>query len=257
MSERSSEIFVSVDLGSLHENIFESELFGYVKGAFTDAKESRPGRFEVASGGTLYLNEIGNLSPSLQSKLLSAIQDRKVTRLGSTREIPVDIRLICATNKPLYELAEKGEFREDLLYRINTIQIDMPPLRERQEDIPALAGFFLREFSAKYGKRVSGISRNGMEKLAKYSWPGNIRELQHCMEKAVILSERPRLDPSDFQFYSRPESSPALQSFNLEENEKKLIAQAMRRFAGNISQASRELGINRSTLYDKIKKYGL
>jgi DNA-binding NtrC family response regulator len=256
-SRRNEEIFVSVDLGSLNENLFESELFGYDKGAFTGAEKEKPGRFEIASGGTLYLDEIGNLPLSLQPKLLSAIQNRKLTRLGSVKEIPFDIRLICATNKPLYDLAENGGFREDLIYRINTIQIDLPPLRERTEDIPAMADYFLGRFRLKYGKKIKGISRTGMEKLTKHSWFGNVRELEHTIEKAVILSDGPVLETGDFQFYSRGGRETQLQNFNLEENEKMLIAQALRRFTGNISLTSRELGINRSTLYDKIRKYGL
>ena len=256
-SLRSEEIFVGIDLGSLNENIFESELFGYEKGAFTDAKHAKPGRFEIASGGTLYLDEIGNLPLSLQTKLLSAIQNRKITRLGSNKEIPVDIRLICATNKPLYEMVETGEFREDLLYRINTIQIDIPPLRDRSEDIPLLAEFFLQKYVHKYQKRIIRIGRNGMEKLVKHIWHGNVRELEHSIEKAVILSGRQVLEAGDFQFYSRSDRTAQMQSYNLEENEKKLIGQALRKFNGNISQSAKELGINRSTLYDKMKKYDL
>ncbi len=255
-SLRAEEIFVGVDLGSLHENLFESELFGYERGAFTDARECRPGRFEIASGGTLYLDEIGNLPLALQSKLLSAVQNRKIIRLGTVKEIDVDIRLICATNKPLYELTEKGEFREDLLYRINTIQIELPPLRERTEDIPLLAGLFLERYARKYNKAISGISRTGMDKLLKHNWYGNIRELEHIIEKAVILTGMPKLESGDFQFYSRVGHEGRDHNYNLEENEKRLIAKSLHDFKGNISLASRELGINRSTLYKKIKKYG-
>jgi DNA-binding NtrC family response regulator len=256
-SLRSAEIFVNVDLGSLHENLFESELFGYEQGAFTDAKSGKEGRFEIASGGTLYLDEIGNLPVSLQPKLLSAIQNRTITRLGSIKEIQVDIRLITATNKSLYEMAESGDFREDLLYRINTIQIDLPPLRERVEDIPVLADHFLKKFTGKYHKEISGISRTGLEKLKKHNWFGNIRELEHSIEKAVILSERVVLEPGDFQFYSRTAGRELVESYNLAENEKRLIQRALRKYSGNISSTAKELGINRSTLYEKIKKYGL
>jgi len=256
-SLRREEIFVSVDLGSLNENLFESELFGYEKGAFTDAAQAKTGRFEIASGGTLYLDEIGNLPLSLQSKLLSAIQNRVITRLGSHKEIPVDIRLISATNKPLYEMVETGDFREDLLYRINTIQVDIPPLRDRSEDIPFLANYFLDYYSGKYGKEISRISRAGMEKLIKHSWHGNIRELEHSIEKAVILTSQKTLEAIDFQFFSRPGQVGRTLSYNLEDNEKRLVEQVLQKFRGNISQSARELGINRSTLYEKIKKYGL
>ena len=256
-SLRSSEIFVNVDLGSLHENLFESELFGYEQGAFTDAKSGKEGRFEIATGGTLYLDEIGNLPNSLQPKLLSSIQNRTITRLGAVREIPVDIRLITATNKSLYEMAENGDFREDLLYRINTIQIDLPPLRERVEDIPVLANHFRKKYSEKYNKEISGISRTGLEKLRKHHWFGNIRELEHAIEKAIILSETKTLEAGDFQFYSRTAGREPVESFNLAENEKGLIQRALRKYGGNISSTAKELGINRSTLYEKIKKYGL
>jgi len=256
-SNRSAEIFVNVDLGSLHENLFESELFGYEQGAFTDAKSGKEGRFEIASGGTLYLDEIGNLPNSLQQKLLSSIQNRTITRLGAVRDIPVDIRLITATNKSLYEMTENGDFREDLLYRINTIQIDLPPLRERVEDIPVLAYHFLKKFSGKYHKKISGISRTGLEKLGKHHWFGNIRELEHAIEKAVIMSESKTLEAADFQFYSRPAGREMAESYNLAENEKRLIQRALRKYSGNISSTAKELGINRSTLYEKIRKYGL
>jgi transcriptional regulator with PAS, ATPase and Fis domain len=173
------------------------------------------------------------------------------------REIPVDIRLITATNKSLYEMAENGDFREDLLYRINTIQIDLPPLRERVEDIPVLADHFLKKFTRKYHKKISGISRTGIEKLSKHHWFGNIRELEHSIEKAVILSESRVLKAEDFQFYSRTASRALVESYNLAENEKRLIQRALRKYSGNISNTAKELGINRSTLYEKIKKYGL
>lgn len=256
-SHRSNEIFVNVDLGSLHENLFESELFGHEQGAFTDAMSEKEGRFEIATGGTLYLDEIGNLPGSLQPKLLSSIQNRKITRVGGVREIPVDIRLVTATNQSLYEMVENGTFREDLLYRINTLQIDLPPLRERKEDIPVLADHFLKKFARKYGKEISGISRTGLEKMGKHHWFGNIRELEHAIEKAVILTERKVLEAGDFQFYSRTGSREMVESLNLAENEKRIIHKALRKYSGNISSTARELGINRSTLYEKIRKYGL
>lgn len=256
-SGHSGEVFISVDLGSLHENLFESELFGHTAGSFTDAKYDRPGRFEIANGGTLYLDEIGNLPANLQPKILSAIQNHEITRIGSNKPQYFDIRLICATNKPLYEMVEKGQFREDLLYRINTIQIEIPPLRERIEDIPALAEFFLEEFSIKYRGSRMKISRPAMEKLKKHNWFGNIRELQHTVEKAVILAEDSMITPADITFYTKPSSREDPEIFNLEENEKRIISLALSRFRGNISLTAKKLGINRSTLYDKLKKYDL
>lgn len=256
-SNRSGEVFIGVDLGSLHENLFESELFGHMAGAFTDAKQDRTGRFEIANGGTLYLDEIGNLPLNLQSKILSAIQNHEITRIGSNKPKLIDIRLICATNKPLYDMVERGQFREDLLYRINTIQIDIPPLRERIEDIPPLAAFFLEEFSAKYRGRRMKISRSAMERLKKHNWFGNIRELQHTIEKAVILAEGSILTPADIVFYTKSPVREEPEIFNLEENEKRIISLALSRCNGNVSLTSKKLGINRSTLYDKMKKYGL
>ncbi len=257
-SKRKDEIFVKVDLGALHENLFESELFGHEKGAFTDARKSRVGRFEIASGGSLFLDEIGNLSLSKQSKLLSAIQNREVTPLGSARPIPIDVRLICATNKPLYEMVEEGTFREDLLYRINTIQVEVPPLRERGEDIPQLAKLLLHDYASKYGKSDMMISKLALEKISKYPWYGNVRELSHSIEKAVILSNTEVLKSGDFNFNTRTgETAGPKDSFNIAENEKKLIKDALNKFEWNFSRTSRALGINRSTLYDKINKYGL
>ena len=257
-SLRKNEIFVKVDLGALHENLFESELFGHEKGAFTDAKTAKPGRFEIASGGTLFLDEIGNLSLAMQAKLLSAIQNREITPLGSSRPILTDIRLICATNKQLDEMVEAGTFREDLLYRINTIQIELPPLRERGEDIQQLASLFLQDLAAKYGKPGLSISKLAIEKISKFPWPGNVRELQHSIEKAVILTSENVLKSDDFNFTTRPGELQAIKgSFNIAENEKELIKDALNKYEWNLSRTSRALGINRSTLYDKIKKYGL
>jgi DNA-binding NtrC family response regulator len=258
-SKRAEEIFVQVDVASLPESLFESELFGHEKGAFTDAKSTREGRFEIASGGTLFLDEIGNLSMPLQTKLLNAIQNRHIFRIGGNKAIPVDIRLICATNKPLYEMVEAGSFREDLLYRINTIQCDVPPLRERTDDIPDLANFFLSQFSSKYRKEKMGISKLAMEKLKKVPWYGNVRELQHTIEKAVIMGQGEVLKSGDFDFRETPQkvASPPEGNYNMQENERRLIADALNKFEWNLSRTSRALGINRSTLYEKIKKYGL
>lgn len=256
-SNRADEIFVSVDVGALSETLFESELFGHKKGAFTNANEDKAGRFEIASGGTLFLDEIGNLSLSLQSKLLSAIQKHKITRLGSNTPVPVNIRLICATNQPITEMVDKGNFREDLMYRINTVQIEIPPLRKRVEDIPVLSHFFLSQYMDKYKKKKLKLSPATLRALQKHRWPGNIRELQHVIEKAVILTDSNVIEPENLLLQSRKilPDKPVL--FNLSENEKELIKSALEKFRGNITLTAKELGINRSTLYEKIKKYEL
>mgnify|MGYP001347475079 CR=1 FL=1 len=257
LSSRSNEILVSVDMGAISEMLFESELFGHVKGAFTDARENRAGKFETANKGTLFLDEIGNLSIHLQAKLLAAIQNHEIMRVGSDKPVPVDIRLVCATNKDLQQMVEEGLFREDLLYRINTIQIELPPLRERGEDILALAEFFLKKFSSKYEKHGLKINSQAQEKLMKYQWPGNIRELQHTIEKAVILSDSQILKSEDF--FLRPVTSGRFDDaqLTLEEMEKRMIVQSIDKSAGNMSQAADQLGITRQTLYNKIKKYGI
>jgi two-component system response regulator HydG len=257
-SRRCKEVFVEVDLGSLSSTLFESELFGHVKGAFTDARDDRPGRFEIASGGTLFLDEIGNLPASLQSKLLSTLQAREVTRLGSNRPVQVDIRLISATNRPVFELIEQGLFREDLLYRINTIQIELPPLRERKEDIPGLLDFFLKKYLLKYAKPGFRIEKSAMEKLLKYGWPGNIRELQHVTEKAVIMGEGDTLSTEDFFMGSRiRQGNINSETLNLEQLEKDAINRAIDKNGGNISRAVKDLGISRRAFYYKIKKYDI
>jgi DNA-binding NtrC family response regulator len=257
-SLRKEEIFMSIDVGAITETVFESELFGHVKGAFTDAVEDKPGLIEIASGGTLFLDEIGNLPLALQTKLLSVIEKKELTRVGSTQVIPVDIRLICATNANLYQECEEGRFREDLLYRINTIQLDLPPLRERPEDIPQLVNFYTDKFADKYGKSGLKVSKHAIHQLTKYMWKGNIRELRNLVEKAVLLSEGPLLKPADFVIYTGfREKQSDLQEFNLDENEKKVIVKAMKTFGNNKKLTARELGINRTTLYNKLRKHGL
>jgi DNA-binding NtrC family response regulator len=257
LSNRSQEVLVSVDMGAVTETLFESELFGHVKGAFTDARESRPGKFEVADKGSLFLDEIGNLSFHLQAKLLAAIQNRQIMRIGSHQTIPVDIRLICATNKNLEHMVQEGLFREDLLYRINTIQIEVPPLRERGNDILVLADFFLKKYASKYNKPGLKINQQAQEKLLKYNWPGNIRELQHTVEKAVILSDNNILKSEDF--FMRPISTvqDLPSEITLEEMEKRMINQIVRKNQGNLSAAAEQLGITRQTLYNKMKRYSL
>jgi DNA-binding NtrC family response regulator len=257
LSHRSNELMVGVDMGSITESLFESEMFGHVKGAFTDAKDDRSGKFEIAQKGTLFLDEIGNLSLQSQAKLLSALQNRFVVRVGSNRQIPVDIRLICATNCNLPSMVSTGLFREDLLYRINTIQIEVPPLRDRVDDIPVLAFHFLRVFCEKYNKPGKKIGSQALEKLSNYQWPGNIRELQHSIEKAVILSDSTLLDSSDFSFSSASKGTPENDSITLEEMEKKLISDSIKKHDNNLSIVASKLGITRQTLYNKLKKYDL
>ena len=258
LSARSNEAFVHVDLGAISENLFESELFGHVKGAFTDAFEDRAGRFEIANEGTLFLDEIGNLPVYLQSKLLYSMQNKVVTRLGSNKQIPLDVRLIFATNKDLDKMISENLFRKDLMYRINTIQIEIPPLRKRKEDIGQLADYYLNHFATKYGKSHLKINEKAIEKLKTHSWPGNIRELKHSIEKAVILCDSMILSPVDFIFsqadrdFVNPEKS--LRFTDLEKN---AIIEALDKNDMNLSETARELGISRPTLYNKICKYGL
>jgi DNA-binding NtrC family response regulator len=253
LSQRSAEVMVTVDMGSLSESLFESELFGHVKGAFTDARESRPGKFETANKGTLFLDEIGNISIHLQSKLLTAIESRQITRIGSNVVTDVDIRLICATNRDLNGMVSSGLFREDLLYRINTIHIEVPPLRDRGNDILVLTEFFLKKFANRYNKPEMRINRQAGEKLMKYTWPGNIRELQHTIEKAVILSESNILKPEDL--FVKNSSTPVNQVFStLEEMEQQMMQQALDQNNGNLTAAAAQLGITRQTLYNRLKK---
>jgi DNA-binding NtrC family response regulator len=256
LSKRSGELMISVDMGSVTESLFESELFGHAKGAFTDAREERKGKFESANNGTLFLDEIGNLSLQSQAKLLRVLQDRKVVKVGSNIPVPVNIRLICATNRDLQQMVRNGEFREDLLYRINTILIEVPPLRDRVDDIPILANHFLRLNAERYGKEGMKLTTHALEKLSNHDWPGNVRELQHSMEKAVILSDSPNLKPSDFVFATPGKSAPSSE-MTLEEMEQKMIVDSIRRYDGNLSVVAIKLGITRQTLYNKIKKYGI
>ena len=258
-SPRKNEIYVPIDLGSIPDTLFESELFGYEKGAFTDARKNKPGRVEVASGGTLFLNEIGNLSLPLQAKLLSVIEQRKSSRLGSTTSYPVDVRLICATNTDLYSAIDDGQFRQDLLYRINTIEIRIPPLRERGNDLFLLADFFLQRYRKKYKKELRGISKEARKMLQLYRWPGNVRELEHAIERAVILSTGTMLTADDFMLRS-PQSSNAIpekEKYNLERMERETINEVLRICGGNITLAAEMLGITRTSLYRRIEKFGL
>ena len=257
LSKRADEILVSVDMGAISETLFESELFGHKKGSFTDAREDRTGKIENANNGTLFLDEIGNLPVHLQPKLLSVLQNREVVPIGSNKPVSVDIRLICATNRNTDKMVAEGVFRQDLLYRINTIHIEIPPLRERKEDILAVAEYFLKIYCNKYRKQEMVISNAGMLKLASYQWPGNVRELQHSIEKAVILSDKKELTPDDFFF--KP-VMPGMNDFiegTIDEMAQKMILQVIQKCGSNLSAAAEKLGITRQTLYNKMKKYNL
>jgi transcriptional regulator with PAS, ATPase and Fis domain len=245
-------------MGALSETLFESELFGHVKGAFTDARDERPGRFEAADGGTIFLDEIGNLSLGLQAKLLTVLQNRTVTRLGSNRIRPVNVRVVAATNQNLFEAVKNRTFRQDLLYRINTIEIQLPPLRERSDDIEPLAAHFLKDFARKYKRPVNGLSAALLKEMHRYPWPGNIRELQHAVERAVIMSKGEKLQPEDFFFREAGQNFDlSVPTMNLEETEKQLIMKALQKHHGNITEAAAELGLTRASLYRRLEKYQL
>lgn len=257
-SPRAGQVFVGIDLGSIPEQLFESELFGYEKGAFTDARRDKPGRMEVATGGTLFLDEIGNLSMPMQAKLLTAIEKQQITRLGATRPVSINVRLICATNMNIRSMVEEGTFRQDLLYRINTIELHIPPLRERGNDIQLLADYFLSRYARKYKKEIKGLSRDARNKLQNYEWPGNVRELQHAIERAVILSDGQMLKPENFMLQpSASKKKNDIEELNLSILEKEAIERALRRADGNVTRAAELLGITRFALYRKLDKLGL
>ena len=255
MSMRRNHPMVSLDMGAIPESLFESELFGHAKGAFTDAHTERVGKFEAASSGTLFMDEIGNLSPAMQAKLLTALQSRSIIRLGTNTPIPVDIRLISATNRDLFSMVNDGEFRQDLLYRINTIHIDLPALRNRREDIVPMAEIFLSKYADKYGRGELRFTEKATELLYKHSWPGNIRELQHTIEKAVIMADNRDIDAE--QLNLQPTAKPVSDNSTLEDMERHMIREAMEQNDGNLTVVARRLGITRQTLYNKIKRYGL
>ena len=257
LSKRADEILVTVDMGAISETLFESELMGHKKGSFTDAREDRTGKIESANNGTLFLDEIGNLPVHLQPKLLSVLQNRVVTPIGSNKPVAVDVRLICATNCNIDQMVNDGSFREDLLYRINTIQIEIPPLRERKEDIAAIANYFLKIYGTKYRKPDIEITPSGMSKLLNYQWPGNVRELQHTIEKAVILCDGNELSPDDFFFKQAMTGMQDIFDGTIEEMEIKMINRILHKNSQNLSAAAEQLGISRQTLYNKMKKYKL
>ncbi len=260
-SNRSNEVFINVDMGSITKSLFESELFGHVKGAFTDAKEERAGRFEIASGGTLFLDEIGNIPLELQAKLLTVLQNREVARVGSNKYNHIDIRLICATNSNIQQMVDEGVFRQDLLYRINTVEIEIPPLRDRLEDIQLLSEHFLAVYTRKYKKPYLRFNQQIFKRFEKYHWPGNVRELQHTIERCVILSEGNVIQPAEFLFSGRDQQNIndgfVFDSYNLEEVEKMIIRKVMSKYGGNITKAANELGLTRTSLYRRMEKYGL
>ena len=260
MSDRALRPMVCVDAGALTETLFESELFGHVKGAFTDAHTDHTGKFEQADGGTLFLDEIGNIPLHLQAKLLRAIQNRTITRVGDTKAIPIDIRLICATNRDLEKMVRDGEFREDLYYRINTMHLHLPALRERQDEIAPLAEMFIAKYAGRYRREVNGLSEEAEAKLKGHRWSGNIRELQNCIEKAVILSEGEKLSAADLQLAPsghQQEVQAGPEEETLEMAEERTIRAAMTRFGGNLSLVAKSLDISRPTLYAKLKKYNI
>ncbi len=258
-SLRRQDVFVHVDLGAIPETLFESELFGHARGAFTDAKEERTGRFESASGGTLFLDEIGNLSMPMQAKILTAVQNHEIIKMGTNYPHPINVRLISATNKPLYEMAESFEFRQDLLYRLNTVEIILPPLRERKEDIALLTDYYLSLFSEQYGKHGISIREDTRTKLEKYHWPGNIRELAHAIERAVIMSKDCKLSPEDFVLKIKAEPAVYYDEpiMRVEDYERKAITNALSKNSGNLSKAADDLGVARTTLYRKISRFGI
>jgi DNA-binding NtrC family response regulator len=258
-SLRKDEVFISVDLGSIAETLFESELFGHMKGSFTDAMKDKPGRFEIASGGTLFLDEIGNLSLPMQAKLLTVLERREITRVGANKPSHIDVRLICATNNNIHQMVHNESFRQDLLYRINTVEIHLPPLRERLSDIPLLSDHFLGIYSKKYRKKIKGISSEAMRKLNQYQWPGNVRELQHALERAVIMSDTDILQSEDFLLTTRSEKVAEIEidTYNLEDIEKNIIVKVLKQNQGNVTQAATILGLTRTSLYRRMEKYGL
>jgi len=253
-SERNEELLVKVDMGSIPESLFESELFGHIKGAFTDAHKDRAGKFETANGGTIFLDEIGNLSYSLQSKLLTVLQNREVFRIGSNTPIPINIRLVCATNANLEKMVDEGLFREDLLYRINTIYLEVPPLRDREKDISLLAEFFLKKYAYKYDKGNLSIAKTALKKLMTYKWPGNVRELQHAVERSVIMSDDKVLTEDDFIIKQRSTATVSQMDTTIEDMEQLMIANALDKNNGNYTAAAEQLGITRQTLYNKSKR---
>jgi DNA-binding NtrC family response regulator len=257
LSLRASRPLIAVNTGGLAEGVFESEVFGHVKGAFTDARTDRIGRFELADGGTIFLDEIGNVPMRQQAKLLRVIESGEIERVGSSRGKHVDVRVISATNADLQAAAQKGEFREDLLFRLNTVEIHLPALRERREDIPVLAMHFLANYASRYRRQVQGLDPAALQVLLQYAWPGNVRELEHMMERAVLMCRGEQLQPADLGIGAQRPAAQNLEELSLESVESILIRKALQRFQGNVSQAAEALGLSRGALYRRMEKYGL
>jgi DNA-binding NtrC family response regulator len=256
-SARAKKPLVTVNAGGLSEGVFESELFGHVKGAFTDAKTDRVGYFELADGGTLFLDEIGNMPPKQQAKLLRALQSGEFQRVGSTKTRRADVRVFSATNVDIGQEVAHGRFREDLLYRLNTVEVHLPPLRDRHDDIAALAVHFLRRQVSRYQKNVTGIEREAMHAMREYSWPGNVRELEHAIERAVLMTQSPQIRADDLGLRGRADGAARLEEMTLEDAEQHLIKKAIARFDGNVSRAADALGLSRSALYRRLQHYGI
>jgi len=257
LSLRASRPLVAVNTGALAESLFESELFGHIKGAFTDARADRIGRFELADGGTIFLDEIGNVPVRQQAKLLRVLESGEIERLGSSRARKIDVRVISATNTDLQAACSSGQFREDLLFRLNTVEIHVPPLRERREDIPALAIHFLRRYALRYRREVDGFESSSLQAMAQYAWPGNVRELDHTLERAVLMCRGREIQPADLGLNMQRPQAQNLEELSLEAVEALLIRKALQRFQGNISQAAEALGLSRGALYRRMEKYGL
>ncbi len=257
LSPRSGKAMVTVNVGGLSEGVFESELFGHVRGAFTDAKMDRVGRFELAEGGTLFLDEIANISPALQAKLLRVLETGELERVGSSKTRHVSVRILSATNAGLNDEVAAGRFRQDLLFRLNTIEIHLPPLRERREDIPLLAMHFLREDAQRYRKSLVGFDQGALQSMLDYSWPGNVRELSHAVERAVLMAQGAQVRAADLALRSGKDSAPRLEEMSLDEVERLLVQKALARYDGNVSQAAKALGLSRSGLYRRLQKFGL
>lgn len=259
-SDRASNVFIPVDLGAIPESLFESEIFGHKKGSFTGAHQNRVGRFEAANEGTLFLDEIGNLPLPSQSKLLQALQNREIVPVGANRSIAINIRLICATNMPLYSMVQEGTFRQDLLYRINTVEVQLPSLKDREGDIELLANFYLAQYARKYNKPELKIDRRAITKLESYHWPGNVRELRHIIERGVIMAEQNIISDQDLVLSNKGASDPnslEIGGMTIDELEEKLIRSALKKYKGNISKAAAELGLTRTSLYRRLEKYGI
>jgi DNA-binding NtrC family response regulator len=255
VSARSAHALVAVNAGGFSEGVFESELFGHVKGAFTDAKTDRVGCFELAHGGTLFLDEIANVPPQQQTKLLRVLETREIQRVGSSKVRTVDVRVVSATNANLGELVGSGDFREDLLYRLNTVEIRLPALRDRREDIPALAAHFLEQEATRYERPIDGFTRAAMEALMSHSWPGNVRELRHSVERSVLMARGKRIEPSDLGLRRREEGTAAMDELTLEDAERLMIEKALERHQGNVSKAAESLGLSRSALYRRLQRH--